>query len=858
MLRTFGRTLSWPTKWLALAAVNGLSLAKFIGITVQLGLLGLAMYQFELENRALTHYIMPLTLGGFVVHHFLPKQYRLTFFLLLSLAGCLLIFGLVNGAWLIGLGLALVGLCHLPIAFGGRVAILLLAAALLAFLRLGWVPVPWSTAIWPILGSMFMFRLIVYLYSLRHQKEAANPVQSLAYFFLLPNLVFPLFPVVDFNAFRRTYYNDERYRIYQTGIDWILLGVIQLILYRVVNYYLVLAPEEVTSTWQLVQFLITNFLLYLRVSGQFHLIVGLLHLFGFNLPETHFLYFLSSSFSDFWRRINIYWKDFMLNHFYYPTMFRVRQWGTTTATVVSIVIVFVFTWFLHAYQWFWLRGSFLLLWQDVLFWAILGLFVVANALYEIRYGRKRSLGKQTWTLSRIALLALRTTATFTTICVLWSLWTSRSLNEWFLLLSVVDLSLKSIGALLLALVALYAVFFLVLLVMLRRDGDALQVKTHTQRPEFRFKSATINASLLIMLVLLGTERLYPYFGGIPYPIQILSDLTEAKLNRLDAALLEQGYYEDLMGVNRFNSELWEVYNRSPEGWVGLDDTGAIVQTSDFLRRELRPLADISFKGATLTTNRWGMRDRDYEQAKPGGTFRIAQLGESHSMGAGVADGETYENLLEDRLNGEVSVKTGLHYELLNFAVDGYSLPQKMITLGKALTFDPDVVFYVAHRHEIEDAVDYIAKAALDEIVIPYDYIDRAVSEADIDPDLPLLTAKMRLSPYGQMIVNESYHRMVEQIRAQGGVAVYILLSPTEVNFNEEIAAELKGLAEAAGFLVLDLSKVYENQYRNSLRIHETDLHPNAKAHALVANYLFSLLSTREENILVSGTDFRGR
>jgi hypothetical protein len=135
MLRTVGRTMTWPTKLLALAAVDGMSLAKFIGITVQLGLLGLVMYQFELENRALSQYIMPLTLGGFVVHHFLPKAYRLTFFLLLSLAGFLLIFGLVNGAWLIGLGLALVGLCHLPIAFGGRVVILLLATALLAFLR---------------------------------------------------------------------------------------------------------------------------------------------------------------------------------------------------------------------------------------------------------------------------------------------------------------------------------------------------------------------------------------------------------------------------------------------------------------------------------------------------------------------------------------------------------------------------------------------------------------------------------------------------------------------------------------------------------------------------------------------------
>ena len=57
--------------------------------------------------------------------------------------------------------------------------------------------------------------------------------------------------------------------------------------------------------------------------------------------------------------------------------------------MVSTLLVFVMTWFLHAYQWFWLRGTVFLVWQDVLFWAILGGLVVVNAIYE----------DQTWTSS---------------------------------------------------------------------------------------------------------------------------------------------------------------------------------------------------------------------------------------------------------------------------------------------------------------------------------------------------------------------------------------------------------------------------------------------------------------------------
>ena len=38
-----------------------------------------------------------------------------------------------------------------------------------------------------------------------------------AYFFLLPNGCFPLFPVVDVTTFERTYADDDRLRIAQSG-----------------------------------------------------------------------------------------------------------------------------------------------------------------------------------------------------------------------------------------------------------------------------------------------------------------------------------------------------------------------------------------------------------------------------------------------------------------------------------------------------------------------------------------------------------------------------------------------------------------------------------------------------------------
>jgi hypothetical protein len=81
---------------------------------------------------------------------------------------------------------------------------------------------PWSVAIWPILGSMFMFRLALYLHALEHDEKRPTVARTLAYFFMLPNVCFPLFPVVDYLSFRRNYYDHDAVSIYETGIKWIV------------------------------------------------------------------------------------------------------------------------------------------------------------------------------------------------------------------------------------------------------------------------------------------------------------------------------------------------------------------------------------------------------------------------------------------------------------------------------------------------------------------------------------------------------------------------------------------------------------------------------------------------------------
>src|SRR3546814_14022622 len=62
--------------------------------------------------------------------------------------------------------------------------------------------------------------------------------------------------------------------------------------------------------------------------------------------------------------IFIYWKDFMMKIFYYPLFFKLWRYGDVPAIVVATVIVFLLTWLLHSYQWFWLRGDFPIIWRS--------------------------------------------------------------------------------------------------------------------------------------------------------------------------------------------------------------------------------------------------------------------------------------------------------------------------------------------------------------------------------------------------------------------------------------------------------------------------------------------------------------
>jgi alginate O-acetyltransferase complex protein AlgI len=404
--------------------------AKYVALAGQLGLLLAVFSLFNLESAGFGRLLGGI-FAAFLVHYWLPFRWKEPFWVAASLAGSFWLLDAKSALLLIAAGLGFFLILRSTIALRWRILSVAAVFAALAYFRVGKaLPIP--AAFYPVFGAIFMFRMMIYAYDVAHSRERPQLLPFLSYFFLLPNYYFTLFPVIDFQTMRRSYFQRDIHKIAQQGIHWMARGAVQLALYRLVVYFNdAYLPDRVTTFHALVATMVLTYLAYLNVVGQFHLIVGLLHLFGYDLPETNRRYLLASSLADFWRRANIYWKDFMVKIVYFPVYFRLRKSGDLRAQIVATVAVFVITWALHIYQSFWLIGQSTMSWQDTIFWIMLGSMVLVNLLDERRRKPRRRLPP--WQAR--SLHAVKVAGTFTFVVTVWSMWSSPSLNSWFYLIS---------------------------------------------------------------------------------------------------------------------------------------------------------------------------------------------------------------------------------------------------------------------------------------------------------------------------------------------------------------------------------------------------------------------------------------
>jgi lysophospholipase L1-like esterase len=253
-------------------------------------------------------------------------------------------------------------------------------------------------------------------------------------------------------------------------------------------------------------------------------------------------------------------------------------------------------------------------------------------------------------------------------------------------------------------------------------------------------------------------------------------------------------------------------------------------------------------GKELKTNALGFRDQPVP-AKRAGEFRIAVLGDSFTVSAGVDYRDMYTTLVRGRLQALAP-----RASLVNLAVGGYNIVQYELVLRElALGLEPDFVLialFPANDFELdtyEENYRVASGKAPAEAPQPWYealYVYRAYLRKVERKLAAWLDAPPPPRPGAAQAGWErnaaALSAIVSLARSRGiGVAAVILPYTLDFEPQRKVFARVKGLCRELDLACLDLLEPFMQQEipEGSLRLNALDAHPNERYNALVAEHL---------------------
>jgi hypothetical protein len=318
-------------------------------------------------------------------------------------------------------------------------------------------------------------------------------------------------------------------------------------------------------------------------------------------------------------------------------------------------------------------------------------------------------------------------------------------------------------------------------------------------------------------------------------------------------LLEQGARIYLFGLDSFNFHKMNSFH--PMGVSGL------IQASPYAEMiyELKPNLDTYFKMARFGTNAHGLRDREYAVKKPDDTFRVAVVGDSCVMAAGVEIEEAFHSVLEERCNAE---SQGLSYEFINFGVGGYDPHQYLAVVErKVLEWDPDLVlfcltgtvenFYSKRFRERTYTVkektypffeSFLLKLAqTNKIYVAFEERKKRARKTNDTGDRPRIREEVRKT--------ESIFSDLSRISKEKHVPVCVAIL-VHYYWHDGMVKYIEERAYTYGLYSVDTMEPFKARGKENFDLYPIDAHPNAEAHGIFADVFYDYLG--EKNLLTRG------
>jgi len=369
-----------------------------------------------------------------------------------------------------------------------------------------------------------------------------------------------------------------------------------------------------------------------------------------------------------------------------------------------------------------------------------------------------------------------------------------------------------------------------------------------QHPSF-VPSAIYTSTAAVLLLGFSSPTVHNQLFG-EQGSTVLASIQEERLNQRDAERMERGYYEGLLETPDYLSALMAIQAQKPEGWEPIMESEAVRPVDGLLDYELIPSYEGTFKHALFQTNQWGMHDKEYTMEKPPGTYRIAMIGASYQMGAGVDADQTFEAVLEQRLNTERPLGEYGKYEILNFAVGGYSVVQNVVlSKEKVSGFAPDIVFHTFHATEDQRLIMHLTNTVQEEKPIPYPDLREIIRQQGVTPDMVESEIRKRLDPTMDEVIQWSFAKIAEACRKHNVklVGIYVPTTREIGDVRQGRFNQLSHWAREAGYdAVWNLEGAYGEHDEASIQLAPWDQHLNARGHRLVADRLYEVLTENKQ------------
>ena len=265
-------------------------------------------------------------------------------------------------------------------------------------------------------------------------------------------------------------------------------------------------------------------------------------------------------------------------------MFKLKKRITKNLLAITMICVFIISWMLHGYQWFWIRGFYTFNSLDLIFWLVLGGCITVNAVIQEKQSQKPF--KEVPIYKTYFINSLKMVGMFLFMSVAWSFWSSSNLKDWLYLMSMFNrYSTSDLVLLSVILLSVIAVTFSLHIILNKPFWQKI-ILLPPQNTLF----LTLPSLVCIAWFSLASARL-----SMPDKINgFVSTLSDEKLNATDKEKAEENYYKKMLdGEENQSTGLWETSLKRPRHEDEMDKV--YIRTDDLLTKVFKPNSKILFK-----------------------------------------------------------------------------------------------------------------------------------------------------------------------------------------------------------------------------------------------------------------------